>query len=515
MLISATKTTFTKFLIAFLPLLFLLSLVLVLRAPNFIEPYWYIDEGMYLSIGQQLKLGKHLYADIVDHKTPILYWLASFAYTLPRLKAVLLLFSLSSALFFYGIVSKFFQSKSISIILTTVLVLALNLPRYEGNIFNGELIFIPFILAAVWIYWSYFPFVSDKNKRSISPNLFQKNLPPIAVGLLYGLAVLTKVPAIFEFAALIVCIVFFTPNYWNKKNLIPSLKHLALLVSGFIAPIILSIMYFYVQGNLIEFIDFGLLYNFRYISEWGNPFQHPIGLLLSSAPGRVMLLIIGLAVIKYSQKYQNPPLTFTLIWLLFSIFAATLSLRPYPHYLLQVIPPFIVTLGFITQSHKITALVASLFLASSIYIFNQLNFQTYPIQSYYSNTFLYATNQRDLETFLHHFDPVIPENYQISNWLQQRTYYQQPVYIHGDRPILYAQANVSPATKYTALFHVDSTNDYDYVIQSLVSQPPKFILDFKKDRDSFPELYHILDFNYIQVQNPSQADIYQYFNTTH
>ena len=51
----------------------LLLLLLVLRLPNFSEPYWYGDEGIYLTIGQALNKGYRLYSEIVDHKTPLIY----------------------------------------------------------------------------------------------------------------------------------------------------------------------------------------------------------------------------------------------------------------------------------------------------------------------------------------------------------------------------------------------------------------------------------------------------------
>ncbi len=59
-----------------LPLLILLLLVIGLRLPNLFEPYWYGDEGIYLTIGAALRHGARLYVDIVDHKTPLIYYLA-------------------------------------------------------------------------------------------------------------------------------------------------------------------------------------------------------------------------------------------------------------------------------------------------------------------------------------------------------------------------------------------------------------------------------------------------------
>ena len=57
-------------------LLLLLVLIIILRLPNFFEPYWYGDEAIYLTLGNALKQGGQLYTTIIDHKTPLIYYLA-------------------------------------------------------------------------------------------------------------------------------------------------------------------------------------------------------------------------------------------------------------------------------------------------------------------------------------------------------------------------------------------------------------------------------------------------------
>jgi len=41
-----------------------------------------------------------------------------------------------------------------------------------------------------------------------------------------------------------------------------------------------------------------------------------------------------------------------MIWFSFSLFAALLSSRPYPHYLIQVLPAFSLSFGFLALSKK-------------------------------------------------------------------------------------------------------------------------------------------------------------------
>ena len=68
---------FDSWLHSHLFLLLALLLLLALRIPNFFEPYWYGDEGIYLTIGNAIRNGERLYTEIVDHKTPIIYFLAT------------------------------------------------------------------------------------------------------------------------------------------------------------------------------------------------------------------------------------------------------------------------------------------------------------------------------------------------------------------------------------------------------------------------------------------------------
>ena len=47
----------------------------LIRIPSLLEPLWYGDEAIYVTIGQEINRGGLLYVDIFDHKTPgIYYW---------------------------------------------------------------------------------------------------------------------------------------------------------------------------------------------------------------------------------------------------------------------------------------------------------------------------------------------------------------------------------------------------------------------------------------------------------
>src|SRR3989344_7975990 len=79
----------------------ILLLVIILRIPSLAEPYWYGDEGIYLTLGQALRKGLVFYRDIHDNKPPLLYLLAGLAGNVFYFRLLLLAwFSVTVSVFF-------------------------------------------------------------------------------------------------------------------------------------------------------------------------------------------------------------------------------------------------------------------------------------------------------------------------------------------------------------------------------------------------------------------------------
>ncbi len=161
----------------------LFFVVFLLRLPSLFEPYWYGDEGIYLTIGQGLRQGLVLYRDIYDNKPPLIYLLAALGGSLFWLKFILLVWSLITVVLFNKLAKFFFPKKEkFSFLLTTIFAVLVSLPALEGNIANAENFFIGLIIAGVW-------FFGQKKYRG--------------AGLMMGLAFLFKFPPLFDFAALL------------------------------------------------------------------------------------------------------------------------------------------------------------------------------------------------------------------------------------------------------------------------------------------------------------------------
>ncbi|MCB0753934.1 MAG: hypothetical protein KDC52_20855, partial [Ignavibacteriae bacterium] len=267
--------------------IFLLSiLVLVLRIPNLFEPYWYGDEGIYLTIGQSLNKGAKLYSEIIDHKTPIIYYLARVQTQL-NFRLLNIGWMIFTTIAFCYFAKKLFKSVKQTTLATFIFIIFTSLPWLEGNIPNGELFVLGFVMTGAIII-SNTDYFKDflKSNLKIKANwhsVLKNSINLITAGFFLGLGILTKIPAILDLA------VFFTIGYFtftnnllvnsfsnNLKLLGKKIVEIGLLSLGVLIPILISIIYFVSIGSGQEYLDFGLLYNFRYASSWQLPFSNQL-----------------------------------------------------------------------------------------------------------------------------------------------------------------------------------------------------------------------------------------------
>ena len=78
-----------------------LILFYLLRLPSLIEPYWYGDEAIYLTLGEGIRHNLVLYRDIFDHKPPLIYLIAAAAGSLYWFKLILLVWSIGTIALFW------------------------------------------------------------------------------------------------------------------------------------------------------------------------------------------------------------------------------------------------------------------------------------------------------------------------------------------------------------------------------------------------------------------------------
>jgi 4-amino-4-deoxy-L-arabinose transferase-like glycosyltransferase len=458
-------------------------LIIMLRLPSVFEPYWYGDEGIYLTIGQALRRGVRLYSEIIDHKTPMIYWWAALAPTLFGFKLILLAASLASITLFDRLNKRWWGKGWAQKIATLSLALLTTLPALEGNIVNAELLFMPWILLGLWLFW--------RHKKTAKWSVF--------AGMAFGMAILTKVPAGFDWLALVFLMA--TKPHW-RRLILP-------LTGGVSIVVILSVLWFLLLGDLLAYLRYGLFYNFTYAQAWGSPFTQPMFAVLTHIGSRLALLALYLGFLYKKGTRLKPELLLTLAWLGLALFSALLSLRPYPHYLLQVVPPLALLWGWWWRSdhkRKVYWSGLSLFI---IILLTLLNFRPYPTIVYYQRFIDYIRGMKSEQAYFAGFDPLVPGSYELAAFIRLRTQPDDRVLVWSNEPMVYALSGRTPATSFIVDFHVYSMNGKKEMMKELTASKPQYVLDTRQKPEEFPELYQWLNQEYGYYQTLSRAVIYR------
>jgi hypothetical protein len=514
-LISLLKKA-DRFLDQKIPILLIFVLIIILRLPNFFEPYWYGDEAIYLTLGNAMNHGGQLYTTIIDHKTPLIYYLAmvpnQFYFRILNLVWMILTTAL-----FYVFAKKLFKKESLAIISSLILVIFTTLPWLEGNIPNGELFVMGFIMAGAVLF----------SKSSVFSNLFKKEMSLqkswkdttllVSAGFMMGLGILTKVPAILDVAAFLsIFWLILASNFFDEKSDFSKLKKTfayllnrgIFFVAGLMLPIILSIVYFVAKGHGSDYLDYGLLYNFRYSQSWPVDLGSNLINFAFGMTGKTIILFTLFILISLNSGHLKRRFQFISLYFIFSLYSVLLSSRPYPHYFIQMIPAFallftdlIVTLSEIKKkkllhSAKSLVLTGGLVLLT-IYVMLSFGFRPYSATNYYKQFFKLATLQISREEYENSFNTVIKDNREVSKIIAEMGI--QKMFIWGTNPLLYAQSKTIPTSRFTVAFHIKDFKDYDRTFAQIKKEEPKLIVVMKNE-ESFPKLEEYLT-NYYLANN--------------
>lgn len=491
------------------PILLLLILVLALRLPNLFEPYWYGDEGIYLTLGQSMNKGALLYTEIIDHKTPLIYYLARVQTQL-NFRILNIVWMMVTTTSFYFLAKKLFSSVKLATFATTFFVILTTLPWFEGHIPNGELFVLGFILTGFLIATksNYFSTVVENTLQT--KNNF---LALFAGGTLVGLGILTKVPAILDLAALL-SIGFFTTlrSTTFVKTISKTMLQWATIVVGAVTPIVLSILYFIAIGSGKDYLDFGLLYNFRYASSWQLPFTNPVLLFSFTLAGKVLIMGLIILCVTALKKYLKPATQFIFTWFAAALFATLLSNRPYPHYFIQLIPPLVLVLTVVLQnkieiftslfkkskaallSSSISLVFATVLIALFVSILFTLKVGLYPVTSYYKNWYKLITRQMSVEEYRQSFNHLMKDNYAATEIITASG--TRDLFIWGTNPMLYAQTQTQPTGRFTVSFHIKDFDAFDETYNDLVRKAPPYIVVMKNEDYQFEKLNEYISDNY-------------------
>ena len=453
-------------------------LFLLLRLPSLFEPYWYGDEGVYLSLGQGINHGLTLYSQIHDNKPPLLYYLASLSSSMPAgwqvfgFRLLLFLWMIPTIYIFY-LLSQKFLSKSLSRVSVLVFIIFSSIPLIEGNIANAEIFMLLPTLAAFYLFYR--------------PSFTSKHL--FYSGLLLGIAFTFKVPVAVEFLFLFLWYLFVSKHYRHIKNIL-------LFCCSFSLPILFFYLYFVIQKAGSQFLFAALLQNFGYLGSWATG-SHSASSSSGGIVWRLVLMFLFwvLSFVSFKKKLLDKKLFFLSAWFVATLFGVLLSSRPYPHYLIQLLPPLLFLLFSIRRNFYLSFFVLIL-LGVSIIKYKFYFYRTIP---YYLNFVKYVFKIESLSKYRQYFGANINDIYQLSNVIKSKTAPGSFIFIWGDEPYLYPLASRLPSSKYVVAYHVLDFNDYDLVMQQLSAKFPQAIIYNSSMNRPFPKLdlflkdYYFLD----------------------
>ena len=452
-------------------LLIVLFFFFLLRLPSLFEPYWYGDEGIYQTLGIALKNDKLLYRDIWDNKPPFIYLLYSvlnsdqFATRLASLVAGLL-----SILVFFFLAKKLFSPPTgrskIHFFATIIFAILLGLPLIEGNIANAEnFMLLPILIAA------YIIIKNPKVNSQLSSVTRRINSQFLTAGFLLSFAFLFKVVAFLDLAAFTIFIVIVSVRERLNLKSIKNIKvQITSVIIGFIIPIILTTLFFLVNNALVDFLQATFVQNVGYIS-YENEFLIPNGLLFLKA---VLLSLFILYIFKI-RKILSVTTIFIVIWFAFSLFNAFFAGRPYPHYLLVLLPSFSLVVALIFWDKKYQKIITLFLLIAMVFVFNNFHFFSKSI-TYYENFISFIIDKKSSTAYRAFFDKKAPIDYEIALFLKPKID-KDSIFIWGNNPQVYKMVGALPPGKYVASYHIKGYKDGILNTKNAIDKvKPKFIV---------------------------------------
>lgn len=470
----------------------LILVVLLLRIPTFFEPYSYGDEMIYLTLGEAARRGWTLYKDIHDNKPPLLYLTATIAGNLFWFKAILAVWHVGTIYIFWKLSTKLFPKKQrLQQISSVIFALFSTFPLLEGNIANAENFMIGPIMLA-------FYFLLDKKPE---------NKKLMLSGFLLSIATLFKIPAAFDLPAII--FLWIAVAKLKIKDVRAIMKRSIVLGIGFSLPILLTFIYYWLQGAFQEYLIAGYLQNFGYLSSWRpddttEPFLTKNGPLIS----RGLLVLLAHLVLFWRRRSLSKQFLFLSSWLFLTLFAVTLSERPYPHYLLQSLAPVSLLFGILFTKRDIEQPLSILPLAAFFFVPFYFNFWHYTSIDYYQKFIQFATDQSTKQQYFNTFGGDVVRNYKIAKYIKSNTQRKDLVYVWGDTAKIYALSNRLPPIKYIADYHINDFYDKGQVIKDLEADFPELVV-ILPDSGDFPQLRQFVHSYYGLTAKLDGAEIWR------
>ena len=469
-------------------------LFLILRIPSLFEGFWYGDEGFYATQAQAILDGKQLYVDAWDHKPPMMAWIYLIGGVFGWVKGLAIVKFLS---IISGIVSIYLISKILirlkirpiyqylSLFTTSIL---LGSPIIEGNVANAEVFFLPVTLAILYL------------------SLFSRR--PYLIGSLLTFTFFIKPQAFIEGIAIISLVGIV--ELIKQRRGINKLYYLKIFLSFSILPVIF-ILFLHLTGALYSFID-ATITNFLYVGEEDGSSTLNIYKLAVSA------VLFGFMLYKLYHGKITKKMFVLINLLIVNIVLSTLSGRPYPHYLIQLVPILIILgavlleFGRMSLFKKILIMIVTVTVI--ILLFGKADNYRIVSQQRLSRNYYYYLDFAKFHLFGN-------ENTNLWYWrghqrfqstLDLVDYYEanfnnEKYFYYGEQPWIYPQLGKNYSNKYLVWYHLIYSDDkMDRAITDI--QDSQVLIIDEKSRKKLPEIFNLIESKFVKVHEIENFMIY-------
>ncbi len=467
-------------------LLVILLAVVILRLPSLFEPRYYGDEDIYLTVGMGIRKGLVLYKDVFDNKPPLIYLMGALAGSFFWFRVILLLWNLLSVTLFYDLAILVMRDKTKAEVSTMVFAVMSTIPLFEGQIVNSEVLFILTTITGWLLVWRELKLEKTNMARWL------------AAGTSMGVGVLFKMPALVDVLGLVFVAVILAPK------ILVGIKRAVWLSIGATVPLALSILGFVFTGAVAIYLKSAFWELFPYLSSWGNK-----GASQGSGLGlRAVLLSISCMILLIARKKFSTALIAVSAWMIFAIFGALLSGRPYPHYLMQVVPPLSFIFVWLLMGDKREGIFATVHTLIFAGIFCAFRFWYYPTYSYYEAFIRFAVGRTSRDEYSAVFEKKALWYRPLVEFIKATTSSKDRIFVWGTDPAIYVFSKRLPASRYTVAYHVHEKGAEKEVMGELEKNKPRLIV-LVKGEGEFDELSQYISREFLLVGEFGEAQVFR------
>ncbi len=439
----------------------LILLFILLRIPSLFEWLWYVDEGFYATQAEAILRGKELYLEAWDHKPPLMVWIYLFGGVFgwdigyPLIKVFSIIAGIITIVLLRKLMVKEDITVKIQMYVILLAVFLLGTPILEGNVANTELFFIPITVAILYL------------------SLYYRKA--ILVGLLLSFTFLIKPQAFIEGVAIISLVAIFDfisvrvdqKNELSKSNDNNTLlrfdsRYYFGLVFTFLGIIGVYFMYLLINNSFYAFLDATFITNFLYIENENGATEWNIFKL-------VLAFIFFVWILYKIRQGKSPSIGKTgfviSVVIVLDITLVTLSGRPYPHYLIQLVPVMLLGFALFIKNSKFSLkqyfAISLTFVSLVLFLFSRgLDIEVvdrYRLEGhlkYYFDFPQYMLGNTSTHSwFWKKHDYFIPTNALITHF--EDNYNGLDYYYYGEQPWIFTQLNGNFVNKYLVWYHLD------------------------------------------------------------